>query len=108
MTRRLSWARTLQTIGWAGRAADRQAAKLHRRHMNRQLAIFRIFDGSSFGYRYRSGGMGRLAQYRTGWWREALDAARAEDAHSIVLRVDQLRWVVGQLEARAEGNGAIR
>lgn len=108
MTRRLSWARTLETIGRASRAADRRAAKLHRRHWNRQLAAFDIFDGSSFGYRYRFAGMGRLAQYRTGWWREALDAAQAENARSIVMRTDQLRWVVGQLEAQAEGSGKTR
>jgi hypothetical protein len=109
MTTTPSWARTLETIGRAGRAADRWAAARHRRHRARQLATLDIFDGSHFGYRYRTGGMGRLAQYRAGWWREALEAAQAEEAHGIVMRTDQVRWIVGKLDtaesAGPEGSG---
>jgi hypothetical protein len=99
MTTRLSWARTLETIGRAGRSADRWAALRHRQHRDHQLATLHVFDGTRFGYRYRTGGMGRLAQYRAKWWRELLVAAQAEDAPTIILRTDQVRWIVGQLDA---------
>ncbi len=99
MTRRVSWFRTLETIGRVGRAVDSRAAKAHLRRRSGHYAALGIFDGSTFGYRYRSGGMGRLAQYRIGWWREALDAAQAEGAQHVVMRTDQVRWVVAQLEA---------
>ena len=98
MTIPFSWARTLETIGSLGRRTDRWAAQRHLRHRDRRLAALHIFDGSRFGYRYRSGGMGRLAQYRTGWWRELLDAVPAEDVSSVVVRTDQVRWIVGQLD----------
>ena len=98
MTIPLSWARTLETIGSMGRGTDRWAAQRHLRHRDRRLAALHIFDGSRFGYRYRTGGMGRLAQYRTGWWRELLDAVQVEDVSSVVVRTDQVRWIVGQLD----------
>lgn len=98
MTIPLSWARALETIGWLGRRTDRWAAQRHLRHRDRRLAALHIFDGTRFGYRYRSGGMGRLAQYRTGWWHELLDAVQAEDVSSVVVRTDQVRWIVGQLD----------
>ncbi|MFT7610608.1 MAG: hypothetical protein ACI9MX_003694 [Candidatus Aldehydirespiratoraceae bacterium] len=98
MTTLFSWARTLETIGKLGRGADRWALERHRRNRDHQLASLGIFDGSRFGYRYRLGGMGRLAQYRLGWWSELLDAAKADEAQRIVMRTDQVRWIVGQLD----------
>jgi hypothetical protein len=105
MTTLRSWAQTFESIGKAGRSVDRWAALRHRRHRDRQLSALHVFDGTRFGYRYRTGGMGRLAQYRTAWWRELLVAARAEDASAIILRTDQVRWIVGRLDAEPDGSG---
>jgi hypothetical protein len=91
-----SLAHTLEFVGRTGRRIDRWAAGQSRAHHRRLLTELGVFDGTTFGYRYRLGGMGRLAQYRPEWWSEALTAADDAGVDRIVLRTDQVRWLLAK------------
>ena len=103
---RISWFRTLRIVGRAAHFVEGRALDAHNRRRARELAALGIFDGPNFGGRLHRGGLIRWAQSRDGWWREVHAAAKAEGAHSILVRTDQVGWMLRKIDAATDSDGA--
>ena len=99
MTKRFSWPRTLRKIGTIGRAIDVKAANANQLYRRHRLEELDIFDGSRFGFRPRAAGFwGRWGQYRASWWQDFYNEVNKKGNPYVVLRADQLHWIVNQIQ----------
>lgn len=100
MRRSLSWFQLLRSLGDAGRATDNWARARWHTHRRRALTRLGIFDGVPLGRIRGAGALGRLGQLRIGWWHDLVAAAQDAGSTTVVVQVDQIRWLLQKIESK--------
>jgi hypothetical protein len=89
---------SLRALGRHGQSVDAWALTRWKAHRRRTLDGLGIVDGVNFGRIRGAGVLSGLSQFRIEWWDDVVAEARRVDASSVVVRVDQIQWLLARVD----------